>query len=184
VTISTKGSAFDSLLGVYKGSSLAELSLVASNDDDPSGGTNSLVSLVVVEPGTFYQIAVDGFNQQTGQVMLKVTFAENLVPTVEITRPVEASGVGSGGVVSVEASASDPDGTVVQVDFYVGAEFLGSDSSAPFSSTWTPITAGAYTLKAIATDNYGYKSSPFLRNVTVSNPSGSGRFAFAKVAEQ
>jgi hypothetical protein len=183
VTISTKGTAFDSLLAVYKGSSLAELSLVASNDDDPSGGTNSLVSLVVVEPGTFYQIAVDGFNQQTGEVVLKVSFTENLAPLVEFTSPLEASSVATGSVVSLEASASDLDGTVVQVDFYVGAVFLGSDSSAPFSSSWTPITAGAYTLKAIATDNYGYRSSPWLRNVTVTNASGSGRFAFAKVAD-
>src|SRR5437773_5978573 len=38
VTIKTTGSSFDTLLGVYTGSSVSALTTVASNDDDPSGG--------------------------------------------------------------------------------------------------------------------------------------------------
>jgi hypothetical protein len=60
-TIDTIGSNFDTILGVYTGSSLATLSLVASNDDIASGNTDSTVTFNATQ-GTTYRIAVDGFN--------------------------------------------------------------------------------------------------------------------------
>jgi hypothetical protein len=69
VTITTSGSNFDSLLGVYTGSSVGSLSLVASNDDDPNGGVTSRVSFTATS-GTTYRIAVDGFNGAAGNINL------------------------------------------------------------------------------------------------------------------
>src|SRR5207247_170504 len=58
-TISTAGSSFDTLLGVFTGSSVSALTLVAQNDDAGGGPTTSLVTFNAVS-GTTYKIVVDG----------------------------------------------------------------------------------------------------------------------------
>src|ERR1041385_6640034 len=70
VTLSTEGSSFDTLLGVYQGISLSGLSQVGRNDNR---GTNftSLVSFNAVSNQT-YQIAVDGANGAQGRVNLSL----------------------------------------------------------------------------------------------------------------
>ena len=47
VTISTFGSSFDTLLGVYTGSSVSSLTTIASNDDDSTGAQSSLTRLAM-----------------------------------------------------------------------------------------------------------------------------------------
>ncbi len=70
VTISTAGSTFDTVLGIYQGSSLPSLVEVTSDDD---GGTNrsSRTTFLAVSRAT-YQIAVDGFLGAAGQVRLSI----------------------------------------------------------------------------------------------------------------
>jgi hypothetical protein len=68
VTIDTVGSDFDTVLGVYSGSSLSSLSEVAS--DDQSGGNNASQVSFPVTAGATYQIAVDGWDGQTGGIQL------------------------------------------------------------------------------------------------------------------
>jgi hypothetical protein len=69
VTFTTDGSAFDTLLAVYTGSSLSSLKLVGSNDDSRLGGTTSLVRFKA-PAGTTYWIAVDGKNGAFGSLVL------------------------------------------------------------------------------------------------------------------
>src|SRR5437667_4729521 len=76
VTIDTIGSSFDTLLGVYTGSSVSTLTTIASNDDIDGPNQPSRVSFTPVA-GTTYQIAVDGWNGDTGTITL------NLVQTVQ-----------------------------------------------------------------------------------------------------
>jgi hypothetical protein len=59
-TVSTAGSSFDTLLGVYTGSDVARLTQVAAGDDY-RGSQQSVVSFIA-RPGTPYRLAVDGFN--------------------------------------------------------------------------------------------------------------------------
>jgi hypothetical protein len=68
VTISTIGSSFDTLLGVYTGGAISNLVLVASNDD-AEGILQSDVTFEAAA-GTHYQIAVDGFNGASGEIVL------------------------------------------------------------------------------------------------------------------
>ncbi len=71
VTISTAGSTFDTLLGVYTGSAVNALTLVASNDDF-GGALQSQVSFPCVE-STTYKIAIDGKDGVTGAFTLALT---------------------------------------------------------------------------------------------------------------
>jgi hypothetical protein len=70
-TITTRGSRFDTVLGIYNGVALDSLALVASNDDGPEMGTASQVSITATL-GATYQIAVDGYNGASGNIILSV----------------------------------------------------------------------------------------------------------------
>ena len=79
VTISTAGSSFDTLLGVYTGTALSFLTEVASNDDEnyPTIYTSKVVFDVTA--GQNYQIAVDGYGADSGTVQVSVQLGP-LVP--------------------------------------------------------------------------------------------------------
>jgi hypothetical protein len=70
VTFSTAGSSFDTTLGVYRGTSVAALSRVASNDDYM--GLTSRVTFRATA-GVTYMIAVDGYNAASGSVSLSTS---------------------------------------------------------------------------------------------------------------
>jgi hypothetical protein len=70
VQIDTIGSAFDTLLGVYTGSSVSALTSVAS--DDNSGGSGTSKATFSAKAGTCYLIAVDGFDGAAGSIALHV----------------------------------------------------------------------------------------------------------------
>ena len=76
VTISTAGSGFDTTLGVYIGDSPTTLQLVADNDDENynSGLYTSRVTFTATA-GTKYQILVDGYSGDSGDIQLRVTQA-------------------------------------------------------------------------------------------------------------
>jgi hypothetical protein len=72
VEIDTCGSAIDTLLGVYTGSSLTSLSPVASNDDaDGECSPGSRVQFAATA-GTQYKIAVDGARGAIGAIRLQL----------------------------------------------------------------------------------------------------------------
>lgn len=79
VTVSTAGSAFDTLLAVYSGTTLEALVPVAANDQSPQGGNTSQLGFSVTVGGV-YQIAVDGanfgFGAASGAVQLALTLSE------------------------------------------------------------------------------------------------------------
>jgi len=72
VTIDTAGSSFDTVLAVYTGSSVSNLTVIASNDDAADGGATSQVVFDAIA-GTPYLIAVDGFEGDFGDVQLNVS---------------------------------------------------------------------------------------------------------------
>lgn len=86
-TFSTAGSSFDTTLGVYTGSSVTALRLVAENDDaDYFGGTLTSEVTIDAVAGTQYQIQVNGYETASGNITLRfnsaaTTFAANR-PTV------------------------------------------------------------------------------------------------------
>jgi hypothetical protein len=59
-TVTTAGSGFDTVLGVYTGNSVDSLAVVGQNDDNSPDLSSGVVFTAVA--GTVYRIAVDGFN--------------------------------------------------------------------------------------------------------------------------
>jgi hypothetical protein len=82
----------------------------------------------------------------------------NTPPTVALTAPAPGATFTAPATVGFAANASDPDGTITQVDFMTGTTVVGSDTTAPYTFNWTAVPAGSYSLTARATDNKGATS--------------------------
>ncbi len=100
-------------------------------------------------------------------VNVTVSAPPNQAPTVSITAPAGGGTVGVNNTVTINATASDADGTVSKVEFYDGTTRLGEDTSAPYSYSWIPTTTGSHSLTARATDNDGATGTSAAVNVTV-----------------
>src|SRR6185369_9417987 len=86
------------------------------------------------------------------------TAVANNPPSVTITNPISGTGISTPGNVLIQATASDSDGTVSQVEFFDGATSLGVDSVAPFSVN-PSLATGTHNLRAVATDNSSASST-------------------------
>ena len=99
LTVSTQGSGFDTLLGVYSGSAVNGLTTLAQNDDADVGGVVWSQVQVAVTAGTTYAIAVDGWGGRRGGVSLmwNVAATRTPAPTPSPTpSPSQPSAPGSG----------------------------------------------------------------------------------------
>ncbi|MEK7507868.1 MAG: Ig-like domain-containing protein, partial [Patescibacteria group bacterium] len=67
--------------------------------------------------------------------------ATNQPPTVSLTSPVSNSTFTSPATITLTASASDSDGTIQRVEFYNGTTLLNTDTTSPYSWTWTNVSA-------------------------------------------
>jgi hypothetical protein len=101
--------------------------------------------------------AVDngGATRTSAAVSITVTTAVNQLPTVSITSPIAGQSFTAPASLTIGAAASDTDGTIAAVDFYVGTQLIATDSTSPYSAAWTNVTAGSYSLTAVARDNAG-----------------------------
>jgi len=88
------------------------------------------------------------------------------VPTVAFTHPTNNQILSEDGVITLAATASETGGTLAHVDFYANDVLLASDSTAPYSYTWTNADPGSYVLKAKAIDGFGTNQTAQI-NVTV-----------------
>jgi hypothetical protein len=91
----------------------------------------------------------------------------NLAPTVSLTTPAAGAVFTAPATVAIAATASDSDGSVVQVDFYAGAVLIGSDTTSPYSMSWSSVAAGTYALTAVARDNAGAMTVSGARDIRV-----------------
>jgi hypothetical protein len=102
VTFSTAGSAFTTLLAAYTGSSVSNLTLVAS-DINSLGGTNRSRITFNASASTTYYVAVDGLNGASSWITLSMSV--NTAPPASLT--VESIDVvGTTASVAVQGPAS------------------------------------------------------------------------------
>ena len=122
--------------------------------------------------GTENYVAINPTGNEILFPALKGTLGgANIPPTVNITSPLEGASFTTGTIVGITATASDPDGSVASVEFFVDGNTIGIDNSAPFNANYT-IISGSHTITAVATDNLGSSntSSPITINVSINPP--------------
>lgn len=91
----------------------------------------------------------------------------NTPPTVAITSP--ANGATVPTTFTIDATAADSDGTITSVAFYDGATLLFTDTTSPYSYTWSGASVGAHVLTAVALDNSSTTTISAAVNVTVTS---------------
>lgn len=90
----------------------------------------------------------------------------NQPPLVNITAPANGSSFFVGDNVTINATASDPDGSVTQVEFFVNGVSVGVDNTAPYSANYVA-TSGVKNITAVATDNGGQTATSSVVTITV-----------------
>lgn len=131
-------------------------------------------------------VAVNGISLTAGQKVMRIymvtndfninylTFTSGTVtnqpPAVSISSPANNSTFTAPASITINAVASDADGTVSQVQFFNGSTLLGTDNSSPYSFAWTNVAAGSYAISAKATDNSGAVTTSAVVAVVVNNP--------------
>ncbi|MDZ4229974.1 MAG: Ig-like domain-containing protein [Candidatus Veblenbacteria bacterium] len=94
----------------------------------------------------------------------------NAPPTVSLTSPTNGASSLVGTDLTLEATATDPDGSVAKVIFYVNSQILDEDTSSPYTTAWTNVAVGAYRLTAQAFDNRGALAVSGEVQVTITAP--------------
>jgi titin len=143
----------------------------------PSGYSAPLVSSITTTSytdstavnGTTYYYVVRAANAAGDSASSNEVSATpiNNPPTVSITNPTNNASFTAPATITIDATASDGDGTVGKVEFFQGSDKLGEDTSAPYSYPWSNAAVGNYTLTAKATDNGGATTTSSAVNITV-----------------
>ena len=97
----------------------------------------------------------------------------NIAPAVNITAPSNNATFTAPAIVTINANATDTDGTIAKVEFFQGAVKLGEDLTNPYSFTWSNVNTGNYTLTAKATDNENAVTTSSAITITVQNAAPS-----------
>jgi hypothetical protein len=146
-------------------------------------GLNQTFTRVFDAPGTFRYHCIPHPSMR-GTVIVSAP-ATNRPPEVAIVSPTNGFIAAVGASILVEATATDGDGQVVQVEFFDGASALGSDAASPYSISAT-LGPGGHVLTAVATDNEGGKTTSADVNIHVATvpiadpiPERIGKGAFA-----
>jgi hypothetical protein len=88
VTFTTSGSAIDTLMGIYTGSSVNALTLIAYNDDENYPTIATSRATFAVTSGVTYHMAVDGYDGNSGLLALGWNFAADstlkVYPSIDI----------------------------------------------------------------------------------------------------
>ena len=110
-----------------------------------------------VPPGVHKLKAVveDDRGARSSSPEVEVDVADNQAPAVSLTAPAAGTSYTAPASIALAASASDADGSITRVDFFAGSTSIGSDTTSPYTATWTNVPAGSYTLTAVARDNDG-----------------------------
>src|SRR5258708_4987377 len=98
--------------------------------------------------------ATDNLSAVTTSTAIAITVsAANVAPAVNITSPANNASFATGSTVTINANATDSDGTIAKVEFFQGTTKLGEALTSPYSFAWASVPAGSYSLTAKATDN-------------------------------
>ncbi len=109
---------------------------------------------------TLSALVTDSFGNQGISANIPVTVVLGAPPVVTVTSPVEGTSVTVNSSQSLRATATSSNGTIASVQFFANGAPVGAPvAAAPFTTSWTPATEGAYRITATAVDNAGLSTS-------------------------
>jgi hypothetical protein len=109
----------------------------------------------------------DGASTVSAPVGVTVS-AANRPPAIALVVPAGARNAPAD--IAVSANASDPDGRVAKVEFFVDGALRRTELGTPYTFPWNDVPAGSHRLYARATDDDGATTTTATVTVTVNAP--------------
>jgi hypothetical protein len=91
----------------------------------------------------------------------------NVPPQVALGAPVPNVPVTVGRSLLLQAFATDVDGSIAGVDFRINGQVVATDTTPPYTLTWTAPAAGTYSVTAVARDDAGAPATSAQQMVSV-----------------
>lgn len=124
-------------------------------------GSNQLGSAAIV-------VTVHDGLRSTAAAFLLTVEGTNLAPTaVSFINPLNNAFYDSPASINFTATASDPDGNLARVDYYLGNGLFAMAFAPPYAVTLNNVPAGTFDWRCVATDEGGLSVTSLLRRVTV-----------------
>jgi hypothetical protein len=123
-----------------------------------------------VPEGTYHLTAIaydDKDNEIRSNSIVVSVVNKNIAPVVSIVSPVNDTVYAGPATMRLIAKAKDPNDKISKVEFYSGKTLIATEYNYPYTYTWTNVSPGIYTIKAVATDDKGLSTSSRLVTVTV-----------------
>lgn len=120
--------------------------------------TNAVSPALLVEGANLIAVEVHqahgatAFSSDLGFYLELIADLPPQPPSVALVNPANGTILQVNNV-TLNATASDTDGSIVLVQFYQGSTLVGMDATAPYSVVWNGVAPGTYTLRAVATDS-------------------------------
>ena len=126
----------------------------------------------------------DGASTSSSTVTVTVGAASNQPPSVTLTAPSSGAAFPAPATITMTATAADPENRLARVEFFNGSTRLATDTTAPYSYTWSGVAAGSYQLRAMAFDADGGSATSSTATVSVGSSSSlTRRVAFTASAD-
>ena len=97
IAFNTEGSTFDTVMGVYTGTNVANLTLIVANDDVNFPADLTSAVTFPVTAGKVYYVAVDGFQGDSGAINLSLVAGRILLRGQFFDRPARSADHAGGG---------------------------------------------------------------------------------------
>jgi sulfur relay (sulfurtransferase) complex TusBCD TusD component (DsrE family) len=123
-----------------------------------SAGSYSLTAQAVYDSGS-----------TVASTPANVTVTNVPLPSIALTAPANGASYTAPASISLAATVTANGHTITKVQFYNGATLLGTVAAAPYSFSWTNVSAGSYSLTAQAVYDSGSTATCAPVNVTCVN---------------
>ncbi len=102
--------------------------------------------------------------------VVQIQVNPNVPPSITITNPVSGAEFLVGTMATnVSAQATDTDGTIVHVEFYIDGRLINFDTTVTYGRDLCDLTAGNHVITAVALDNAGDRATNSI-SISVTNP--------------
>ncbi len=157
-TIDLDGSDFDTLLGIYSGTNVAQLKTIDFSDDQSNTKVSSRVSFLAAKGKTFH-FAVDGKNLADGGVRLSLNAQEIISPPIILIQPRSVAATNGDAVEFTVEAYGSPD---IQYQwFFFNAPIPGATSPLYRIDNVQPTNEGNYTV--VLRNDFGTTNSYIAR---------------------
>jgi hypothetical protein len=155
-TFGTRGSTFDTLLAIYRGTDFNALTNVASDEDSGGFGTSEL--RYNTEEGVEYAIAIDGFAGAQGDFVLSWSLVMVTEPLPVITVQPQSRTVAQGSDVSFSVTA---EGNSLSYQWILNGITITNATNTIYTVTNAqPDDVGAYVVRVSNTSTQRVESQP------------------------